>query len=94
MSNIDSINFIRSPAKHGWITTIDPDTKEKAKEQTFVFTIPQNYIRSGMIDTTKKYKSQQKNTFYLKKYFYSNLPILLYIEKALHTLEYERLAKS
>ena len=54
--SVDQITFIRKPAKHGWITTIDPDTKEKSKEQTYVFTIPQNYIRSGMVDTSKKYK--------------------------------------
>jgi len=54
--SIDQIIFIRKPAKHGWITTTDEITKEKTKEQTYVFTIPQNYIRSGMIDTTKKYK--------------------------------------
>ena len=47
----EKITFIRKPAKHGWIKSSDGK-----KEQTFVFTIPQNYIRSGKIDPDFKYK--------------------------------------
>lgn len=47
----EKISFYRKPAKHGWITS-----KDGSKEQTYVFTIPQDYIRSNQIDPEFKYK--------------------------------------
>jgi len=54
--DLEEITFVRSPAKHGWISKKDDVTGEVVKEQTYVFTIPQTYIRSGIIDTSKRYK--------------------------------------
>ncbi len=47
----EKISFVRRPVKHGKMKLVDG-----SEEQTFVFTIPQNYIRSGLIDPENKYK--------------------------------------
>ena len=47
----EEISFVRKPSKHGKITLADG-----SKESTYVFTIPQNYIRSGLINPILKYR--------------------------------------
>jgi hypothetical protein len=47
----EKISFVRRPVKHGKMRLADDTT-----EQTYVFTIPQNYIRSGLVDPENKYK--------------------------------------
>lgn len=46
-----SISFIRKPAKHTVIKH-----KDGSEERTYIFTIPQNYIRMGYIDPKQKYR--------------------------------------
>jgi hypothetical protein len=47
----EKISFVRRPAKHGAMKLADG-----SRENTYIFTIPQNYIRSGLIDPENKYK--------------------------------------